>query len=88
MWRRLMLPVTAFWVLTACDMNLYELVVKPKTDRALMEEARIKIDEQDYAGALPSRDPGGRDSKELPPPPSPGRGAPRLACGRDQADAR
>ncbi|HET9236122.1 MAG TPA: hypothetical protein VFO10_02655 [Oligoflexus sp.] len=65
MWRRLMLPVTAFWVLTACDMNLYESVVKPKTDRALMEEARIKIDEQDYDGALSSLDKVGRDSNDL-----------------------
>lgn len=65
MWRRLMLPVTAFWVLTACDMNLYESVVKPKTDSALLEEARIKIDEQDYAGALASLDKVERDTNDL-----------------------
>jgi hypothetical protein len=65
MWRRLLLTVQASWVLTACDLNLYESVVKPETDTALMEEARIKIDEQDYAGALSSLDKVERDTNDL-----------------------
>jgi hypothetical protein len=65
MWRRLLLTFPAFWVLTACDMNLYESVVKPESDRALIEEARIKIDEQDYAGALASLEKVDRDSNDL-----------------------
>ncbi len=65
MWRRLLLSVSASWVFTACDMNLYESVVKPESDRALIEEARIKIDEQDYAGALSSLEKIDRDTNEL-----------------------
>jgi hypothetical protein len=65
MWRRLLLTIPACWFLTACDMNLYESAVKPKTDRALMEEARIQIDEQNYAAALSSLEKVERDTNDL-----------------------
>jgi hypothetical protein len=65
MWRRLLLTVPACWVLAACDLNIYESVVKPKSDTALMEEARIQIDEQNYAAALSSLEKVDRDSNDL-----------------------
>jgi len=65
MWRRLLISVPAFWVLTACDFNLYQTIVKPESDQALMEEARTKIDEQDYAGALSSLEKVKRDTNDL-----------------------
>lgn len=65
MWRRLLIALPVFWTLTACDFNLYQSVVKPETDRALMEDARIKIDEQDYAGALSTLEKVERDSNDL-----------------------
>lgn len=65
MWRRLLITVSASWVFAACDMNLYESLVKPDNDRALIEEARIKIDEQDYTGALSSLEKIERDSNDL-----------------------
>jgi hypothetical protein len=65
MWRRLLLSLPTCWALSACDFNLYETVVKPKNDTALLEEARVQMDEHDYAGAMSTLEKVGRDSNEL-----------------------
>lgn len=65
MLHRLLLVLSACGLLSACDVNLYSSLVKPKSDTALMEEARIRIDDQDYAGALTSLGKVKRDSNDL-----------------------
>ncbi|WP_141733735.1 hypothetical protein [Oligoflexus tunisiensis] len=65
MWRRLLLSLPIGWALTGCDFNVYQSVVKPENDTALLEEARIKMDEHDYTGAMNSLEKVERDSNEL-----------------------
>lgn len=65
MWHRLMMTLPFLGFLAACNANIYQSMVKPESDKALMEEARIRIDEQDYAGALSSLGKVKRDSNNL-----------------------
>ncbi len=62
---RLLLFFMVGSLLAGCDLNIYQSLVKPETDTALLEEARIQIDEQKYAAALSSLSKVERDSDDL-----------------------
>ncbi|MCX6128631.1 MAG: hypothetical protein NTX25_06145 [Proteobacteria bacterium] len=52
-------------LLSSCNFNLYQSFVKPDDDSARLEEARIKIDDEDYPSALQSLQDVEVDSNDL-----------------------